>query len=58
VVSDHEGIVAHPLRDALLLLLIGLAGPTAVLHDQSGRLLDESGAGPAPVTMPDSTAAG
>lgn len=55
MVSTHDGIVDHPLRDALVLLLIGLAGPSAVLHDQAGRLLDDSGADPAPVAMPDST---
>ncbi|MCF3105369.1 hypothetical protein IPZ58_27815 [Streptomyces roseoverticillatus] len=57
MVSAHDGIVEHPLRDALILLLIGLAGPAAVLHEQAGRLLDASGAGPAPVAMRDSTAA-
>ncbi|MFI9311514.1 hypothetical protein [Streptomyces triculaminicus] len=57
MVSAHDDIVDHPLRDALVLLLIGLAGPVTVLHGQAGRLLDESGAGPALVAMPDSTAA-
>ncbi|MGK5548655.1 hypothetical protein ACSNOH_28565 [Streptomyces sp. URMC 127] len=54
---NHGGIIDHPLRDALILLAIGLAGPAAVLHDQAGRLLDDSGVDPAPVAMPDSTAA-
>ncbi|MEU5053708.1 hypothetical protein [Streptomyces sp. NPDC021096] len=57
MVTDHDGIIDHLLRDALVLLLIGLAGPATVLHDQAGRLLDESGADPAPVAMLDSTSA-
>ncbi len=40
MVTDHDGIVDHPLRDALILFFIGLTGPAAVLHDQAGRLLD------------------
>ncbi|MCD9145914.1 hypothetical protein [Streptomyces albireticuli] len=40
--TTGSGIVDHPLRAALTLFLIGLAGPAAVLQDQAGRLLDSA----------------
>ncbi|MEV5242601.1 hypothetical protein AB0K89_26365 [Streptomyces cinnamoneus] len=35
-----EGITDHPLRAALALLVLGLAGPAAVLHQEVGHLMD------------------
>ncbi|MFI1799008.1 hypothetical protein ACH427_16905 [Streptomyces sp. NPDC020379] len=44
----------HPLRAVLALLALGLAGPTAALHQQIGGLLDGPADRPAPVvTAPD-----
>lgn len=48
--NQRDGIVDYPLRAALALLVIGLAGPTAVLHQPIGQLLnDDTAQAPASV---------
>ncbi|MEV4438075.1 hypothetical protein AB0K09_03500 [Streptomyces sp. NPDC049577] len=46
----------HPLRDALVLLVLGLAGPAAVLHQPIGRLLDVESGGPQDARPPAASA--
>ncbi|MFI1254127.1 hypothetical protein ACH4U6_10020 [Streptomyces netropsis] len=51
--ADHDtGISWHPVRATLMLVVLGLAGPGAVLHQQAGELLDRTNE-PPPTAMPD-----
>ncbi|MGA5135143.1 hypothetical protein ACPCTO_35735 [Streptomyces olivoreticuli] len=47
----------HPMRDALVLLVLGLAGPVAVLHQKIGGVLDGPADGPSPAAAAADTVA-